>query len=56
MTFADNLLTFYKQLSISGKLPKGVQVLNPYQDEKAFALCAQFYQKYYNDTNPRRLI
>lgn len=56
MTFADHVIAFYKQLSISGKLPKGVQVLNPYQDEKVFALCTRFYKKYYNDPNPRRVI
>lgn len=56
MTFADKVLIFYKQLSISGKLPKGVEILNPYQDERAFALCSQFYKKYYNDTNKRSVI
>ena len=56
MTFADKILTFYKQLSIPGKLPKGVEILNPYQEENAFALCTQFYKKYYNDTNKRSVI
>ena len=56
MTFADKVLTFYKQLSITGKLPKGVEILNPYQDEKAFELCAKFYKKYYGDSNPRNVI
>jgi hypothetical protein len=53
MTFSDKVLIFYKQLSISNRLPKGVEVLNPYQDEKAFELCKQFYGKYYNDNNER---
>lgn len=56
MTFADRVLTFYKQLSIAGKLPKGVEILNPYHDKKAFELCSHFYRKYYNDTNTRRVI
>jgi hypothetical protein len=56
MTFAQRILTFYKQLSITGKLPKGVEVLNPYQDDKAFELCKQFYTKYYDDQNKRRII
>jgi hypothetical protein len=56
MTFADKVLAFYKQLAIPGKLPKGVAILNPYQDENAFELCIQFYKKYYNDSNPRKII
>jgi hypothetical protein len=53
MTFSDRILIFYKQLSIPNKLSKGVEILNPYQDEKAFALCERFYKKYYNDNNER---
>jgi hypothetical protein len=56
MKFAQKILTFYKQLAITAKLPKGVNVLNPYQDKKAFALCQQFYTKYYDDENKRRII
>lgn len=54
--FADRILKFYKNLSIGGRLPRGVEVLNPYQDEKAFALCTQFYHKYYGDEKNRRVI
>jgi hypothetical protein len=53
MNFSDRVLIFYKQLSIPNRLPKGVEVLNPYQDEKAFDLCSLFYRKYYNDNNER---
>ncbi|HEY0741181.1 MAG TPA: uracil-DNA glycosylase family protein [Chryseosolibacter sp.] len=56
MTFADKVLIFYKSLAIPGKLPKGVEVLNPYQDEQAFSLCEQFYRKYYGDTKSRTVI
>lgn len=57
MTFADHVLKFYKGLDLSGhKLPPGVGVLNPYQDEKAFALTRAFFNTFYRDTNPRRII
>ncbi|HEY0653116.1 MAG TPA: uracil-DNA glycosylase family protein [Chryseosolibacter sp.] len=56
MTFAEKLLVFYRQLAIGTRLPKGVEVLNPYQDEKAFALCAAFYRQFYQDKNPRKVI
>jgi hypothetical protein len=53
MTFADKVLVFYKKLAIGNRLPKGVEVLNPYQHAEAFELCKQFYKKYYSDRNKR---
>lgn len=56
MTFAEKVLVFYRQLAIESRLPRGVEVLNPYQDDKAFELCRAFYSKYYNDLNQRTAI
>jgi hypothetical protein len=56
MTFADRILLFLKNLSIDSRLPKGVEVLNPYRDKVAFDLCHQFYKKYYDDNNQRSVI
>ena len=55
-TFADRVLVFYKQLSIQDKLPAGIGILNPYQNEKTFALCRAFYKKYFDDNNERSVI
>lgn len=57
MTFAEHVLKFYGSLDLSGyKLPKGVDVLNPYQDKTAFDLTQKFFKKFYRDTKPRRII
>jgi len=56
MSNAENILKFYRSLSIKAKLPPGVEVMNPYQDETAYALSKKFYQKFYNDTQPRSFI
>ena len=56
MTFADQVLSFYKALKITARLPKGVEILNPYQDKTAFELCTKFYKKYYDDHNQRTII
>ncbi len=53
---SERILAFYKQLKIVSKLPKGVQVLNPYLDEYTSGLCEKFYTKYYNDNNQRTLL
>lgn len=54
--FATQVLQFFSTLSLSVSLPRGVQVLNPYQDKLVFELCQQFYTQYYSDTNPRSMI
>ena len=56
MMWSEKILNFFRQLSISPELPKGVDVLNPYQSEITFSLCEAFYRKYYQDKNPRNLI
>lgn len=57
MSFAEHVLNFYKSLDLSNnKLPKGVEVLNPYRDKTAFDLTQKFFNKYYNDSNPRKII
>jgi hypothetical protein len=56
MTFAERVILFNKSLSIDHPLPKGVEILNPYQDDDALAYCSEFYHKYYNDHQERTLI
>lgn len=56
MTFADQVLSFYKSLEIKSILPEGVAVLNPYREHESFFLCQQFYKKFYHDVNERTLI
>jgi len=56
MTLADHILSFYQSLNLSVKLPKGVDVLNPFQNVEVFGLCKKFYQQFYSDTKPRKLI
>jgi hypothetical protein len=56
MSFADRVLSFYRELKIDYPLPGGVEVLNPYADETGFSLCTSFYKKYYNDDGQRFMI
>jgi len=56
MTLAEKILAFQKSLRINAKLPKGVGVMNPYQDDSTFNLCEAFYKKFYSDQKTRTLI
>jgi hypothetical protein len=53
---SDRVLHFLKELKITAKLPKGVEVLSPYGNQQTFELCKQFYDKYYNDDKQRTLL
>lgn len=48
-----SILDFLKELAIDVRLPKGVDVLNPYQVNTTFEYAKQFYTKYYSDNEPR---
>lgn len=56
MFWSDRILDLFQHLEITVKLPKGVVVLNPYQDANTFNLCRKFYTKYYSDSQQRSLI
>lgn len=57
MTLAEHVLKFYESLDLSThKLPKGVEVLNPYPYKTALELTQKFFNKFYNDTKPRKII
>lgn len=56
MTFAEQVLHFYRNLRITAKLPEDVVVLDPFANEESFSYCAQFYRKFYSDNSPRTII
>lgn len=57
MSLADQIVKFNKNLKYNGKLPEGFEVLNPFFDNpETMVVMEEFYQKFYNDTNPRKFI
>ena len=56
MTFSERTLKFYKSLHIDALLPDNIEVLNPYKDKEVIESCKSFYDKYYNDSEGRRII
>ena len=58
--FADKVLKFTNDLSsVSIDLPDKFKLINPYSGKQQAAVCkitTAFYQKYFDDTKPRRLI
>lgn len=54
--FSQQLLKFYKGLKPPAKLPAGVTVLYPQQDEAVMCLLEQFLTTFYNDNKQRRLM
>lgn len=56
MTLADQILSFFKKLKIASSLPTDVEVLNPYRNKNTFKVCELFYNRFYNDNQPRIII
>jgi len=57
MTFAENIIQFYKHLFLDVSLPEGIRVLNPIQESKEVrATFSAFYRKFYSDNHTRHLI
>lgn len=60
ITFSEHVLQFNETLAhASLHLPDGYSVVNPFtgaQKEQVAKISTAFYEKYYNDVNPRRLI
>lgn len=56
-TFANKVIQFNKQLSFTEKLPNGIRVMNPFQDNaEIISITEIFYNKFYNDDRKRKLI
>lgn len=56
-TFADRAKAFNRSLQLRAKLPTGIGVLNPFRESPVALDCADaFYEGFYNDTAPRRLL
>jgi hypothetical protein len=57
MNFADKIIGFNSQLSLDARLPKGIEVMNPFRESAtATQISEQFYRKFYNDNKERKFI
>ena len=57
MSFADKIICFNQEIAFSGRLPKGIRIMNPFRDNNEISeVSALFYKRFYEDEFPRRLI
>ncbi len=56
LLLSDRINQFNQHLSISARLPKHIDILNPFKDPITSYLSKRFYKKYYNDTKTRTMI
>lgn len=56
MTFADKVIRFNESLQLDVLLPEGIEVMNPFANSEVTDLSNDFYKKYYDDHQPRKLI
>lgn len=56
-TFADRIISFYREISFDGKLPEGISLMNPFRDNpQILDTISMFYRKYYSDNRKRHMI
>ena len=53
MTFTKQILDFYFSLPKELPLPNGVETIYPYDNPETRDVMQRYFQKYYDDTNPR---
>lgn len=56
LTVDHRILEFLFDLHFDRKLPKGIGVMNPFQQETIREIVTAFYSKFYRDQNSRHLI
>jgi len=57
MTFAEKAISFFKDLEFRGKLPAGINIMNPFRENPdVMPVITRFFLKFYNDENPRHII
>jgi hypothetical protein len=56
-SFANFIVSFFSELEFKGTLPEGISIMNPFRENpEIMPVITQFYNKFYNDSNPRQLI
>src|SRR6187402_143475 len=53
---SEKLIHFYQSLQPPKNLPMGIEILFPQKDHQVIELIKKFFEKYFNDTNPRHLM
>jgi hypothetical protein len=56
-SFAEKIISFYRELDFGGSLPTGINILNPFRINPEVPIAiSQFYRKFYNDNKRRYLV
>jgi len=53
MSFADKAIKYFLNLRKPSVFPKDVEIMNPYKDKKVRSVVNDFYNTFFNDSNPR---
>ena len=56
MLFGEQVIDYFLNLNTNWKLPKGFELIKPYDNEETISVFSSFYQKYFNDNKERVLI
>jgi hypothetical protein len=53
MTFAQKVISYFRDIESPPRLPKGIEVMNPYGEREVMKCVTEFFRKFYSDTQKR---
>jgi len=56
MTIAEKVILFYTSMNRKWKLPKGFELIDPFNNDETVDIFSTFYHKFFDDTNKRHFI
>lgn len=56
MNIAEQIISFLFNLEFDHALPHDVKVMHPFKDSEVKDVCIRFYNKFYDDKQPRKMI
>lgn len=56
MNFAEKVISYHYNLKPDWKLPKGFELIFPFDNEEAKTVFSSFYKKYFSDSNERIIL
>ena len=56
MKLSERIIDFYRTLDIPGDLPEGINIMDPYQEERVMLLVEKFYSRYFDDSRDRVML
>ena len=56
MTFADRVIDFHRKLSPNWKIPRGIELIYPFDNDETWRVFEEFYRRFFGDVKSRTFL